>query len=316
MPSSVYRAQHRGGKGIRGQVLREEDALRHMVACRARDNLLFFTDRGRVFQLKAYELPERDRTARGLPVINFIQLEPREIVTAVLAAPDFENNRFLVMATRLGEIKKTPLKDFAQVRRNGLIAMDLEPGDELCWVRHCPEGAHVMMATEQGQAARFSVDLLRSASRTSGGVRGMRLQKGDRVAGMDVVDPDGEVLIVTQHGMGKRTRADAYATKGRGIQGVKTLTITDKTGPVCTVRTVYDAQELMLISTGGIIIRTDLSTISRQGRTARGVALMNLRPGEKVAALALLNGEDEGDDAGGEPTPPAEQPKKPRAKKK
>jgi DNA gyrase subunit A len=298
MPTTTYRAQRRGGKGIRGQVLREEDALRHMVTARARDNLLFFTDRGRVFQLKAYELREFERTARGLPVNNFIQIESGETVTAVLAAPDFENNKFLIMATRLGEVKKTSLADFASVRRNGLIAMDLEPNDELCWVKHCPAGADIILVSEQGQALRFGVDALRSASRTSGGVRGMRLAKGDRLAGMDVVDPQGDLLLITQLGNGKRVRVREYTPHGRGTGGIKTLTITPKTGPVGTVRSAHGAEEVMLISSGGTILRTPLALISRQGRAARGVTVMDLKPGESVAAVALLDGEDEGDDGG------------------
>jgi DNA gyrase subunit A len=311
MPSTVYRAQRRGGKGIKGMVLREEDALRHMVACRARDNLLFFTDRGRVFQLKAYEIPESDRTAKGRPVINFINLEQRETVTAVLAAPDFENNQYLIMATRLGEIKKTSLADFASVRRSGLIAMDLEPNDELCWVKHCPQGADVMLVTEQGQALRFKIDVLRAASRTSGGVRSIRLEAGDRVAGMDIVQPKDELLLVTEFGLGKRVRVSEYQPHGRGTGGVKTLTITKKTGDVCTVRSAHGAEELMLISASGIVIRTPLNAIKRLGRAAQGVIVMNLKPGDRVAAVALLNGDDEGDISSEEVTPaePTERPR-------
>jgi DNA gyrase subunit A len=295
MPSSTYRAQRRGGKGIRGQVLREEDALRHMVVARARDNLLFFTDRGRVFQLKAYEIPEYERTAKGLPLINLINLDPRETVTAILKAPDFENAKYLIMATRLGEIKRCSLADFSNVRRSGLNAMDLEPKDELCWVRHCPVGSDVMLVSEQGQALRFGTDLVRPTGRTSGGMRGIRLAPGDRLAGMDVVDPKGELLIVTQLGHGKRTRVSEFQPHGRGTAGVKTLTITPKTGPVCTVRSAHGAEELMLISGSGIVIRTPLHTISRQGRAAQGVTVMNLKTGDKVAAVALLNGDNEGD---------------------
>jgi DNA gyrase subunit A len=199
------------------------------------------------------------------------------------------------MATRLGEIKKTSLADFANVRRSGLIAMDLEPKDELCWVKHCPGGADVMVVTEKGQALRFGVDALRAASRTSGGVRSIKLAPGDRVAGMDIVHPKGELIIVTKSGFGKRTRVSEYQPHGRGTGGVKTLTITAKTGPVCTIRSAHGAEELMLISMSGIVIRTQLSTISRQGRAAQGVTLMNLKPGDRVATVALLDGEDEGD---------------------
>src|SRR3954471_15782885 len=166
--SDTYRVQRRGGKGIRGQVLREEDALRHMIIAHARDNLLFFTNQGKVYQTKAYHIAEFERTAKGIPLINVIDLDPKETVTAVLTAPDFENNDYLVMATRLGEVKKTSLHDFATVRRNGLIAMDIEPSDELCWVRHCRAGREVIRVREQGRPLRFGVTVLRRASRPSG----------------------------------------------------------------------------------------------------------------------------------------------------
>src|SRR3954454_23634881 len=236
--SDTYRVQHRGGKGVRGQVLREEDALRHMIVAHARDNLLFFTNQGKVYQTKAYQIPEFERTAKGIPLINVIDLDPKESVTAILTAPDFENNDFLVMATKLGEIKKTSLHDFESVRRNGLRAMDLEPKDELCWVRHCSAGDDVILVSEQGQALRFGVDVLRTASRTSGGVRGLKLTPGDQLAGMDVVDPDGQLLVVTEHGMGKRTMLKHYSQHGRGTGGQRILNITKKTGKVASVQVV------------------------------------------------------------------------------
>ncbi|MBA2447472.1 MAG: DNA gyrase subunit A [Chloroflexi bacterium] len=290
--SDTYRVQRRGGKGIRGQVLREEDALRHMIIANARDNVLFFTNRGKVYQTKAYQIPEFERTARGVPLINVIDLDQKETVTAVLAAPDFENNEFLIMATRFGEIKKTSLQDFATVRRNGLNAMDLEPDDELRWVKHCTAGCEVMLVSEQGQALRFPVDVLRNASRSSGGVRGLRLAKGDFLAGMDIVDPKGQLLVVTELGMGKRTLLKHYEPHGRGTGGVKTLNITRKTGPVCTAQVVHGDEELMLISKSGIVIRTELTTISQQGRASQGVAVMYLKPNDKVACIAVLDGQD------------------------
>src|SRR6195256_5257690 len=186
MPATTYRAQRRGGRGIIGQVLREEDALRHMVAAYARDNILFFSDKGKVYQLKAWQVPSYDRTARGTPLINVIQVEPGEEITAILAAPDFENSDFIIFATRAGEVKKTPLKHFDQVRSNGLRAMTLEDQDELLDVKHCRAGDEVILVTEQGRSARFNVDPLREASRISGGVRGIRLAKTDALASMDI----------------------------------------------------------------------------------------------------------------------------------
>ena len=303
MPANTYRAQRRGGRGIIGQVLREEDALRHMVAANARDNILFFSDKGKVYQLKAWQVPSYDRTARGTPLINVINVEPGESITAILAAPDFENSDFLIFATRAGEVKKSPLKDFSQVRSNGLRAMTLEEGDELLDVKHCREGEHIILVTERGQSARFDVDILRTASRVSGGVRGIRLADGDALASMDVVVADAQLLVVTRNGYGKRTPMSAYPVKGRGIGGVRAINTTSKTGPVAAARVVHGYEELMMISAGGIVIRTPLETISeRSGRATSGVILMNLREGDRLAAIAILepstNGNGNGDDGG------------------
>jgi DNA gyrase subunit A len=304
MPANTYRVQRRGGRGIIGQVLREEDALRHMVAANARDNILFFSDKGKVYQLKAWQVPSYDRTARGTPLINVINIEQGESITAILAAPDFENSDFLIFATRSGEVKKSPLKDFSQVRSNGLRAMTLEEQDELLDVKHCRTGDHIILVTERGQSARFSVDVLRTASRISGGVRGIRLTGGDQLASMDVVEPDAQLLIVTRSGYGKRTPLSAYPVKGRGIGGVRAIRTTPKTGPVAAARVVQGHEELMMISAGGIVIRTPLETISeRSGRATSGVILMNLREGDRLAAIAILepstngNGDDDGAEA-------------------
>jgi DNA gyrase subunit A len=296
MPANTYRAQRRGGRGIIGQVLREEDALHLIVAANARDNILFFTDKGKVFQLRAWQVPSYDRTARGTPVINLIDIEAGERVTAILAAPDFENSDFLIFATRAGEVKKSPLNDFAQVRRNGLRAMTLEEGDELLDVKHCRAGDHIVLVTERGQSARFNVDVLRTASRISGGVRGIRLATGDQLASMDVVIADAQLLVVTQNGYGKRTPMSAYPVKGRGIGGVRAIRTTSKTGPVAAARVVNGDEELMMISAGGIVIRTPLDNMPEHvGRIASGVRLMNLREGDRLAAIAILEPSPNGD---------------------
>src|SRR5215470_2577061 len=262
MAANTYRVQRRGGRGIIGQVLREEDALAHIVAANARDNILFFTDAGKVYQAKAWQVPSYDRTARGTPLINVIDIEAGENVTAILAAPDFENSDFLVFATRAGEVKKSPLKDFSSVRRNGLRAMTLEEHDHLLSVKHCKAGDDVILVTERGQSARFCVDVLRTASRTSGGVRGIRLAANDQLASMDVVIPDAQLLVVTQNGYGKRTPLAAYPVKGRGIGGVRAIKTTSKTGPVAGARVVQGFEELMMISAGGMVVRTAIDSIS------------------------------------------------------
>jgi DNA gyrase subunit A len=305
MPAHTYRVQRRGGRGIIGQVLREEDALRHIVAANAKDNILFFTDRGRVFQVKAWQVPQYDRQARGTPVINVINVESGETVTAILAAPDFENSDFLVFATRHGEVKKSPLKDFSSVRSNGLRAMNLEDGDELLDVKHCADGAHLLLVTERGQAARFSVSRLRTASRISGGVRGIKLGRGDMLASMDVVeDPEAQLLVVTRNGFGKRTPLSAYPVKGRGIGGVRAFKVVERTGQVAAARVVDGTEELMMVSTGGIVIRTALDTISLQnGRATSGVRVMNVREGDQLAAVAILvPSAENGDEATDEET--------------
>ena len=252
-------------------------------------------------------MPSYDRTARGTPLINVINVESGENITAILAAPDFENSDFLIFATKSGEVKKTPLNNFAQVRSNGLRAMNLEEGDELLDVKHCRTGDEIILVTERGQSARFNVDVLRTASRVSGGVRGIRLSGGDQLASMDIVSSEAQLLIVTRNGYGKRTPLSAYPVKGRGIGGVRAIRTTSKTGPVAAARVVQGYEELMMISAGGIVIRTPLETISeRTGRATSGVILMNLREGDRLAAIAILepstngNGDDNGAESPGD----------------
>jgi DNA gyrase subunit A len=303
MPATTYRAQRRGGRGIIGQVLREEDALRHMIAANARDNILFFSDKGKCYQLRAWQVPSYDRTARGTPLINVINVEPGERITAILAAPDFENSDFLMFATRAGEVKKSPLQAFAQVRSNGLRAMTLEQGDELLDVKHCRAGDEVILVTEQARSARFNIDPLREASRISGGVRGIRLAKNDALASMDIVIPEAQLLVVTQNGYGKRTPLTAFMSKGRGIGGVRAIKTNSKTGPVAAARVVHGFEELMMMSAGGMVVRIAIDTITEHtGRLTSGVKVMNLRDNDRLVAIAILepspNGN--GDDHAGE----------------
>jgi DNA gyrase subunit A len=289
MPATTYRAQRRGGRGIIGQVLREEDALRLMVAANTKDSILFFTDRGRVFQLKAWQVPQYDRQAKGIPLINVINIEPGEIVTAILAAPDMENGEVVIFATKLGEVKKARLSDFAKVRTNGLRAMNLEEGDELLDVKECRDDDDVILVTSRGQAARFRVGKLRLASRVSGGVKGVRLAASDQVVNMAVVRPGAQLLVITENGYGKRTPIDVYPTKGRNTGGVRTFKATPKTGPVAAARLVEGDEELMMISANGIVIRMAIETISeRSGRATSGVTLMRVDEGDRVAAVAIL----------------------------
>ncbi|MBI1886749.1 MAG: hypothetical protein HYS09_10640, partial [Chloroflexi bacterium] len=288
LPLSTYRAQHRGGRGITGMRTREDDTVRHLLVADTHDNIIFFTDRGRCFQVRAYELPDESRQARGTPLINHISLDERERVTAVVRCPPVPEDDFFVMATRLGEVKKTPLKDFGSVRRGGLIAMDLEPQDELVAAKPARADDQMILVTAKGKSLRFRIKALRAASRQSGGVRGIRLAKGDAVVGMEIVVPKEALLVVTGLGHGKRTPMTDYPTQGRGGQGVITFKPNPKTGDMVAARRVKASHELMLVSEEGIVLRTPVEHISLQGRPTQGVKLMNIGEGDAVAAITVI----------------------------
>src|SRR5437016_4203852 len=291
LPSNTYRAQHRGGRGKTGMATREDDAVRHLLVAHNHDSLLFFTDRGRVYQLKVYELPDTSRTAKGEHLINLIAIEQRERVTAIVSVPKGVSRDFMIVATKKGEIKKTAMEEFEVVRRSGFIAMDLEEDDELIGAKLARADDDVLMITAQGKAIRFTVAELRSASRTSGGVRGIRLSEGDTLVSLNLTPKDSELLVVTERGYGKRTPIDEYPSQSRGGGGVITLKVTDKTGSVASARVISDHEnDLMIISAGGVVIRTDVSAIARSGRATQGVRLMNPGEGDSVVAVATTNG--------------------------
>lgn len=292
LPSSTYRAQRRGGRGITGMATREDDAVRHLLVAHSHDGLLFFTDRGRVFQLKVYELPEVSRTAKGEHLINLIAIEQRERVTAIVCVPKGVSRDFMIVATKKGEVKKTAMDEFEVVRRSGLIAMNLEEDDELIGAKLAHADDDVLMITAQGKAIRFTVAELRSASRTSGGVRGIRLGEGDdRVVSLNLTPKDSELLVVTEKGYGKCTPIDDYPTQSRGGSGVITLKVTEKTGPVAAARVIGNSDnDLMIISAGGVVIRMDIRNIIRGGRATQGRRMMNLDEGDTVVAVATTNG--------------------------
>jgi DNA gyrase subunit A len=296
--SPSYRSQHRGGKGIIGMVTREADAVRLLVVADTHDNLLFFTNRGRVFHLKCYEIPaDSTRTAKGIALVNLFSITENERVTAMVALPDFKPGAYLSMATSGGEIKKTMVDKFAAVRSSGLIAMDLEPGDELVAARLATDKDDVLLATERGQSIRFAVSELRGVSRTSGGVRGMRLGADDRVVGMDIMSPDGYVLTVTSGGYGKLTPVDDYPKQHRAGGGVRTFKLTEKSGKVAASAVVSLNQQVMIISAEGIVIQTPVKEkdprqgITVQGRSTQGVKLQDLDTGDRVVAIACFEKE-------------------------
>ncbi len=294
VPCDTYQPQKRGGKGIKGMATREADDVRHLLIADTLDSVLFFTDRGRVFQLKGHQIPDATRQAKGLPLVNLVACEPNEKVTAVVAVSSFDGDRFMVLSTEKGEVKKTPLHNFSTARSGGLIAMGLEPGDSLVSVRLAGPQDEVIMVTQQGQAIRFGVETLRPASRTSGGVRGIRLAAADRVVAMCLVEADAFVLTVTEYGYGKLTAVKQYPRHNRGGYGVITFKITRKTGQVATARMVKLDQDLLFLSTDGIVMRTPAAGISRQGRATQGVTLMDigmkLEEKQQVVAVSALNG--------------------------
>lgn len=291
LSSDTYRAQRRGGRGINGMTTREDDTVRHLLVPHSHDSLLFFTDRGRVFQLKTYELPEVSRTARGEHLINLISIEQRERITAIVAVPKGISRDFMVVGTKKGEIKKTPMEEFEVVRRQGLIAMNLEEDDELIGAKLAHAEDDVLIVSAQGKAIRFTVGELRSASRTSGGVRGLRLEKGDEVVSLSLPPTDSQLLVVTENGYGKRTPIEEYPRHGRGGGGVITAHINDKTGKIAAARIITEKDnDLMIISAAGVVIRTNVNAIRVLSRSTQGVSLMHLGEGDSVVAVATTNG--------------------------
>ena len=287
IPLETYRQQGRGGRGVTGAPTREEDVVNHLVVCDTHDSLLLFTQRGIVYSLQGYEVPEGKRQARGIPVVNLVEIEDGDRVTEMVVVGDFSRDS-MVVATSQGEVKRTPLNQFSSVRRAGLIAMNLHDGDQLIAARAAGDDDTAILVSSGGRAIRFSIDGLRIASRSSGGVRGMRLPDGEVVIGL-AIDSDGDdLLVVSQHGIGKRTPLGEYPTKGRGGQGVTTFRVTARSGPLAVARAVRAHQDVILVSREGIVMRTRAETISSQGRGTQGVSVMNIEGGDALAASAQI----------------------------
>jgi DNA gyrase subunit A len=298
LPSNTYRAQRRGGRGITGMATREDDTVRHLLVAHSHDSLLFFTDRGRVFQLRVYELPDVSRTAKGEHLINLINIEQRERVTAVVPVPKGVSQDFMIVATKKGEIKKTAMSDFEVVRRAGLIAMNLEEDDELIGAKLTRAEDDILLITANGRANRFTVGELRSASRTSGGVRGIRLTDGDTLVSLNIATSGTQLLVVTENGYGKRTPIEEYTPHSRGGSGILTARLTAKTGKIADARVLTERDsDLMIVSAGGVVIRMDVNTIRILGRTTQGIRVQNLADGDTVVAVSTTNGKksDEGE---------------------
>jgi DNA gyrase subunit A len=288
----TFRSQRRGGKGKLAMLTREEDAVRHLLVANTHDNILFFTNRGRVFITKVHTLPEASRQAKGLPIINLpgVQVESGEYVSSIVALPRFEPDHYMVMATRRGMIKKTSLAEYAKIRANGLIAINLVGGDELRWVGVSDGQSDIILATRKGRAARFHEAEVRPMGRDTMGVTGIRLRlPGDEVIGMEVVVPEAELLVVTEQGYGKRTPFSDFPVKHRATGGVIANSLNADTGDVAAIRMVgRDDEELMLITQEGTILRTEVSSVNRYRRASRGVTVMKPSGEDRIVSIAVF----------------------------
>ncbi len=290
IPARTFRSQRLGGRGIIGHSIREEDEIAIMAPARSLYTMLFFSDRGKVYSEKAYQIPEADRTGKGVSVVNVLALESEERITAIIAVPDFNQAAYCTMATERGVVKRVRLAEFASVRPSGLIAIKLAADDRLRWVRLTSGEDHILLVTRRGRALRFQEGAVRPMGRAAAGVRGIRLNTGDSVASMDVVELNGDLLVVTRNGYGKRTALDEYPVRGRGGQGVLTLAprALPRVGEVVAARVVQPEDDITLISTYGIILRLKVKEIRRTGRNTQGVILMRPKDGDSVAALARI----------------------------
>ena len=291
-----FRSQNRGGKVIKGMQTIEDDYIEELLMTTTHHYLMFFTNTGRVYRMKAYEIPEASRTSRGTAIVNLLQLMPGEKISAVIPIEKYNDDEYLLMATKKGLIKKTPIKEYANVRKTGLAAITLREEDELIEVKYTDSDHDVFMVTKYGQCIRFNESDVRPTGRTSMGVRGMNLVDRDEVIGMQIDSQGTELLIVSEYGMGKRTSIDEFTAQNRGGKGVKCYKITEKTGNVVGVKAVDEDNEIMIINTEGIIIRMKCDGISELGRVTSGVKLINLPEGDKVACIAKVRRGDESED--------------------
>jgi DNA gyrase subunit A len=290
LPLATYRMQHRGGKGVTGMDMKEDDYIEHLFISSTHDYLLFFTNRGKVYRSKVYELPEASRTAKGRALVNVLPLREGERVQSVQATRDFSEHQYLVFATRNGQIKKTELKAYnTPIKADGIIAINIRDDDELVAVRGTSGDEDIIMVSRSGQAAKFSEGQVRAMGRDTSGVRGMNVsQKGNYVLAMDIARHDQDLLVVTENGFGKRTAMDDYPLKGRGAMGVKTITLTDRKGVLAAALAVREHQELVFISEHGMVQRTSVRGINRYGRASQGVRVMNVADDDRVSAVALV----------------------------
>ena len=297
MSSSEFKIQNRGGRGVKGMSTHESDFVDKMVVCSTHDRLLFFTNTGKVYQSKGYEIPEYGRTAKGIPAINFLGIESNEKIQAMISISDKpKKGERLFFTTKDGTVKRTELSEFQNIRTNGLISIVLREGDELIDVSITTGSQNIILGTHKGYAVSFNEDDVRSMGRSTTGVRGIRLRKNDYVVGMDILSPESEVLVITEKGYGKRTKAEEYAIRGRGGKGIKTANITDKNGGLIGITTVLGDEEIMLMTNTGIVIRFRVSDISQTGRDTQGVRLIRVDDDNFVSTLAKIDVTDDDDE--------------------
>ncbi|MCY9549706.1 DNA gyrase subunit A [Lysinibacillus xylanilyticus] len=300
LAANTYRSQKRGGRGVQGMGTNEDDFVEHLMNTSTHDTILFFTTKGKVFRAKGYEIPEFGRTAKGLPIVNLLNIEKGEKVTAMIRVGSFDEDAYFIFTTKTGITKRTPVSQFANIRTNGLIAISLREDDDLISVRLTDGDKQVIIGTRDGMLVRFQEEDIRSMGRTAGGVRGIKLRDGDEVVGMEIVEPGQEILVVTAKGYGKRTSEEEYRLQSRGGVGLKTIQITDKNGPMVAVKTVDGSEDLMLITINGMLIRMDVNDISLIGRSTQGVRLIRLGDEELVATVAKVEKEEESNEESNE----------------
>ena len=304
MPANEFKVQNRGGRGIKGMGVQDDDFINHLIFSSTHDFLLFFTNLGKVYSKKAYEIPEFGRNAKGLPIVNLLELDKGEKIQAVINVPEGADDNYLFFVTKMGTVKRTKVSEFQNIRRSGLIALTLRDGDELNNVLTTDGKQNILIGTHLGYAVTFNEKDVRSMGRTAAGVRGINLRDNDYVVGSDILEPDSEVLVISEKGYGKRTAASEYPVKGRGGKGIKTANITEKNGPLAGVTVVNGDEDIMLITSAGVMIRFDVDDVSQTGRATLGVRLIKVDDGAQVASItAVPKASDEDEESTAEEEP-------------
>jgi len=302
LPTTTYRTQNRGGRGIQGMGTNEDDFVEHLLSTSTHSTVLFFTNKGKVYRARGFEIPEFNRTAKGIPIINLLQIEKDEWINAVITVDEFNEDWYLFFTTKHGISKRSSLSQFANIRKGGLIAVGLRDDDELISVRLTDGQKHIMIATKHGYLIRFEEEQVRSMGRTAAGVRGISLRDDDEVVSMEILEPGLQVLHVTNKGVGKRTPEDQYRITNRGGKGIFTCKLTEETGHVTAVKAVTGEEDLMLITVAGVLIRIPVESVSQTGRNTQGVRLIRLQNNEEVATVAKIAIEESEEIEDGEET--------------